>query len=101
MPEQKILDAMVSSFKYRNFNMYPPYDGINELKEAIIHYYKSSYSVSLNMDEVIVLIGSKEGLFHMIPAVCDIGIMHLYQNQPILYMKRPVNYGALIIINSI
>lgn len=73
MPEQKILDAMVSSFKYRNFNMYPPYDGINELKEAIIHYYKSSYSVSLNMDEVIVLIGSKEGLFHMIPAVCDIG----------------------------
>lgn len=73
IPEQKILDALITSFNYNNFNMYPPYDGIKELKEAIIQYYENAYSVSLNPDEVIILIGSKEGLFHMIPAICDIG----------------------------
>lgn len=73
VPDKKILDALVNSFNYKNFNSYPPYDGIKELKEAIIQYYKNAYSVILNMDEIIVLIGSKEGLFHIIPAVCDIG----------------------------
>lgn len=69
----KITDALTEAFKYKQFNKYPPYDGIKELKEEIISYYRAVYDVSIEMDEVIVLIGSKEGLSNIIPAVCNFG----------------------------
>lgn len=74
LPVDKIiLNTLISSLKSDNFNKYPPYDGIHELKDAIIKYYKDIYNVILNNDEVIILIGSKEGISHLIPAVCGIG----------------------------
>jgi LL-diaminopimelate aminotransferase len=69
----KITDALIEGLKDERYNNYPPYDGIIELKKAVIRYYKQVYSVSLNLDEVIILIGSKEGISNIIPAVCDIG----------------------------
>lgn len=70
---KEILNGLVQAFNYSNYNRYPPYDGINELKKHIIEYYKNIYSLKLQMDEVIILIGSKEGICHLIPAVCDVG----------------------------
>ncbi|MGH4138061.1 aminotransferase class I/II-fold pyridoxal phosphate-dependent enzyme [Clostridium sp.] len=69
----KITDALVDGLKGYRYNNYPPYDGISELKKAVIKYYKEVYSVSLNLEEVIILIGSKEGISNVIPAVCDVG----------------------------
>ena len=69
----KITDALIEGLKDYRYNNYPPYDGIIELKKAVIGYYKQVYSVNLNLDEVIILIGSKEGISNVIPAVCDIG----------------------------
>ena len=69
----KITDALIDGLKDYRYNNYPPYDGIIELKKAVIKYYKQVYSVSLDLDEVIILIGSKEGISNIIPAVCDIG----------------------------
>jgi LL-diaminopimelate aminotransferase len=69
----KITDALIEGLKDSRYNNYPPYDGIIELKKAVIKYYSQVYSVSLNLDEVIILIGSKEGISNIIPAVCDIG----------------------------
>jgi LL-diaminopimelate aminotransferase len=68
-----IIKGLVDSLQYNDFNRYPPYDGINELKRAIIKYYREIFQVYLDMDEVLVLIGSKEGISNIIPAVCDIG----------------------------
>jgi len=68
-----IIKGLVDSLQYNDFNKYPPYDGINELKKAIIKYYREIFQVYLDMDEVLVLIGSKEGISNIIPAVCDIG----------------------------
>lgn len=70
---ENITKGLVNTLEYNAFNMYPPYDGIKELKEAIIKYYKEVYEVSLDMDEVLILIGSKEGISNIIPAVCDFG----------------------------
>ncbi|WP_027623401.1 aminotransferase class I/II-fold pyridoxal phosphate-dependent enzyme [Clostridium lundense] len=67
-----ILEELVKSFKEAGFNNYPPYDGIMRLKKGIIEYYKETFGVNLNMDEVLVLIGSKEGISNLIPAVCDL-----------------------------
>lgn len=67
-----ILEELVKSFKEAGFNNYPPYDGIMKLKNGIIEYYKETFGVNLNMNEVLVLIGSKEGISNLIPAVCDL-----------------------------
>ncbi len=71
--DAKITEALIESLKGDRYHNYPPYDGIIELKEAVIKYYNQVYSVSLNLDEVIILIGSKEGISNVIPAVCDVG----------------------------
>jgi len=69
----KITDALIEGLNSERYNNYPPYDGIIEMKEAVLKYYNDVYSVSLNLDEVIILIGSKEGISNVIPAVCDVG----------------------------
>lgn len=69
----KITDTLITGLKGERYNNYPPYDGLIELKKTVIKYYNEVYSVSLNLDEVIILIGSKEGISNIIPAVCDIG----------------------------
>lgn len=70
---KNILDGLVNAFEFKGYNQYPPYDGIKELKLQIIKYYEEVYSVKLNLDEVLILIGSKEGINNIIPAVCDFG----------------------------
>ncbi|MGH4119994.1 aminotransferase class I/II-fold pyridoxal phosphate-dependent enzyme [Clostridium sp.] len=66
-----ITDALIKGLKGNRYNNYPPYDGLIELKKAVIRYYSVVYSVCLDLDEVIILIGSKEGISNIIPAVCD------------------------------
>lgn len=68
-----IVKELVSSLSKNDFNKYPPYDGIDKLKKQVIQYYKDVYSVKLELDEVLILIGSKEGISNIIPAVCDFG----------------------------
>ena len=67
-----ITDALIEGLKDARYNNYPPYDGIIDLKKAVIKYYKQVYSVCLDLAEVIILIGSKEGISNIIPAVCDV-----------------------------
>jgi LL-diaminopimelate aminotransferase len=71
--DEKIIKALKESLSVKDFNKYPPYEGIKELKHQIIKYYEEVYSVHLTLDEVIILIGSKEGINNIIPAVCDVG----------------------------
>jgi len=71
--DNKIIDGLIEGLKLKNYNKYPPYEGIKELKLQIIKYYDEVYSVKLNLDEVIILIGSKEGINNIIPAVCNFG----------------------------
>ncbi|WP_138203277.1 aminotransferase class I/II-fold pyridoxal phosphate-dependent enzyme [Haloimpatiens lingqiaonensis] len=70
---ENIVNSLMKNIKKEGCNKYPPYDGEQELKKAVIKYYKEVYGVNLNMDEVVILIGSKEGISKIIPAVCDTG----------------------------
>lgn len=78
--DKSILDALIKGFEVKDFNKYPPYDGIEELKRGIIDYYYRFFSVKLTLDEVIILIGSKEGINNLIPAVCGIGDFAIIPN---------------------
>ncbi|WMJ82105.1 aminotransferase class I/II-fold pyridoxal phosphate-dependent enzyme [Clostridium sp. MB40-C1] len=69
----KIVNALIEGLEGTDFNKYPPYEGIKELKLKIAKYYYEVYSVSLDLDEILILIGSKEGLSNIIPATCNFG----------------------------
>lgn len=70
---KKITEELIMALNEEGFNKYPPYEGLKELKKHIIKYYDEIYQVTLELDEVVILIGSKEGISAVIPAVCDIG----------------------------
>ncbi|WP_035290738.1 aminotransferase class I/II-fold pyridoxal phosphate-dependent enzyme [Clostridium sp. KNHs214] len=70
---ESIVNSLIKNIKMKDYNKYPPYEGVQELKKAVIKYYKKVYNVNLNTEEVVILIGSKEGISKIIPAVCDVG----------------------------
>lgn len=60
---------------------YPAYNGIPELRQAIADFYQNNYGVKLDPHtEVLVLIGSKEGIAHLMPALIDPGDIVLTPN---------------------
>lgn len=53
---------------------YPEYYGLPELRQAIANWYQKRFGVDLHPDnEVVPLIGSKEGIFHIALAYIDPG----------------------------
>ncbi len=51
---------------------YPPLPGLPRLRTAVARWYGQRHHVELDPDsEVLILLGSKEGLFHVPLAVCD------------------------------
>jgi LL-diaminopimelate aminotransferase len=72
-PHKSIQEELIRALNQKGYNKYPPYEGIEELKMEIIKYYDKIYSVKLSLDEVLILIGSKEGISHALPVICDAG----------------------------
>lgn len=90
-----ITDEVLKSFNINGFNKYPPYEGIKELKEKIIKYYDEHFNVKLEENEVLILIGSKEGINNIIPAVCDIGDFIIVPNPCYqVYVTSPILWGV-------
>jgi LL-diaminopimelate aminotransferase len=57
----------------KNFT-YSPYAGCREYREAVALFYKREYGVELDPDtEVLALIGSKEGIVHLLQAILHPG----------------------------
>lgn len=53
---------------------YPEYYGLSELRQAIANWYQKRFGVELHPDnEVVPLIGSKEGIFHIALGFIDPG----------------------------
>ncbi len=60
-----IVEAMKRAVEDPSTHRYPAYDGMREFKAAVAGWYKRRFGVDLNPDdEVIILIGSKEGIAH-------------------------------------
>ncbi len=58
--------ALVKALNDRHINRYPVHEGTIELKRAIAYWYGKRFGVDLNpADEVLVLIGAKEGLANL------------------------------------
>lgn len=65
MPHEKVITRLSNSIVEPDVHGYQPYQGIPELKAAIASFTRKHLHVSLEPDEVLPLIGSKEGITHI------------------------------------
>ncbi len=69
-----IVDRLVREARDPSTHRYPPYEGTAAFREAVASYYAGRFGVELDPErEVIALIGSKEGLAHLVWAFVDPG----------------------------
>ena len=65
MPSEETIDTLCSAAQQPDVHAYQPYTGIPELRKAYGDWYKRIYGVHLQPNEVLPLIGSKEGILHV------------------------------------
>ncbi|WP_152285482.1 pyridoxal phosphate-dependent aminotransferase [Flavicella marina] len=73
-PPKEVLDALTSSLSDPMAHGYKSYQGIPELRQAIAGFYKMYFDVELNSaNEILPLLGSKEGIMHISMAFLNEG----------------------------
>lgn len=73
-PSEKTIEALTSNAVRPDIHGYQPYVGIAELREEFANWYKKWYGVELNpTNEILPLIGSKEGIMHITLAFINEG----------------------------
>lgn len=66
LPPKKISESLEKSLNHKNAHRYQSYKGTDLLRESIKNFYKSNYNVELNSDNnILPLLGSKEGIMHI------------------------------------
>tara|TARA_Y100000389_G_C17439836_1_gene507867 strand:+ start:393 stop:1547 length:1155 start_codon:yes stop_codon:yes gene_type:complete len=80
-PHPSVIEALDTSLSDPKAHMYQSYQGLPELREAIASFYKKNYDVSLNSNnEILPLMGSKEGIMHISMAFLNKGDQVLIPN---------------------
>ena len=80
-PPTKVLDAIQKSLGDASAHKYQSYQGLSELRNAITTFYKRKFSVDSNPEnEVLPLMGSKEGIMHISMAFLNEGDQVLIPN---------------------
>ncbi len=106
-PATETIEALVQHSRERHTHSYQSYIGIPELRHAFTRWYERWFGVLLNPDnEVLPLIGSKEGIVHIAMTYLGAGDQALVPNpgyptyraatllagaQPIEYKLKPEN----------
>ncbi|KGL58837.1 pyridoxal phosphate-dependent aminotransferase [Polaribacter sp. Hel1_85] len=80
-PPTKVLEAISKSLGDANAHKYQSYQGLPELRTAISTFYKNKFSVDSNPEnEILPLMGSKEGIMHISMAFLNEGDKVLIPN---------------------
>jgi len=80
-PPKKVVQAISNAVIQDNNHSYQSYQGIFELRQAIADFYKYHYQVDVNSnDEILPLMGSKEGIMHISMAFLNKGDQVLVPN---------------------
>ena len=80
-PPLSVVEAIKSAMELPTAHQYQSYQGIPELREGIANFYKTNYRVSLNpANEILPLMGSKEGIMHISMAFLNAGDQVLIPN---------------------
>ncbi|MDO9138130.1 MAG: aminotransferase class I/II-fold pyridoxal phosphate-dependent enzyme, partial [Lutibacter sp.] len=103
-PPPSVVEAMKNAMELPTAHQYQSYQGIPELREGIANFYKTNFNVSLNpANEILPLMGSKEGIMHISMAFLNAGdqvlipnpgyptyesVTRLLEAQPVFYALR-------------
>ncbi len=65
-PPKEVIEALIKALSEPQNHRYPSFEGSPDFKEAASAWCKKQYGIKVNpKDEVVTLIGSKEGLVHL------------------------------------
>ena len=80
-PPKTVISAITDCLMDASAHKYQSYQGLPELRSAMADFYQTHYNVSLNSEnEVLPLIGSKEGIMHISMAYLNEGDAVLIPN---------------------
>lgn len=73
-PAPHIIDALAQSASQADTHGYVPHQGPTQLRSAWVKMYQRQFGVDLDVEaEVVPLLGSKEGIFHLSQALLEPG----------------------------
>lgn len=71
-PPKEVIEKFIQSLSEEDFHKYPSYWGMTMLREKIAEWMKKRFNVNLDPEEeIMILIGAKEGITHLFLALCD------------------------------
>lgn len=74
LPPTKVINAIQQSFNDATAHKYQSYQGLPALRNAIAEFYKHKFNVTVNpSNEILPLMGSKEGIMHISMAFLNEG----------------------------
>ena len=80
-PPTSVIEAIKNSLLEEGAHKYQSYQGLPEFREAVSNFYQKRYKVSLNSEnEILPLMGSKEGIMHISLAFLNEGDQVLIPN---------------------
>jgi len=89
---EKVVESMKKAVEKEQNQKYPSYEGMLSFREAVANFYRRRKNVKLNPEnEVVALIGSKEGIAHLPLAFVNPGDYVLIPDP-----GYPVYYGSTI-----
>ncbi|MBI4094168.1 aminotransferase class I/II-fold pyridoxal phosphate-dependent enzyme [Candidatus Kaiserbacteria bacterium] len=102
-PSKRYLDKLSELIRGQDAHLYPGYGGTSELKHAICDWYKKRFDVDIEENEVVVLLGAKDGIAHLPFALADAGDEILvpdpgypaFSGSALLASAKPVPYSSL------
>ena len=95
-PAPHIIEKLCESAKKKTTHRYSMSQGIPRLRKAIADFYKKRYDVDLDPEkEVIMTIGSKEGLAHLMLAMLEPGDIAMVPSP-----RYPIHYYAPVIAGA-
>jgi LL-diaminopimelate aminotransferase len=81
MPSEKTINALIETAQKPTNHGYQSYVGIPALRTAFADFYNKNYGVSLNpANEILPLLGSKEGIMHVCMTYLEAGDQALIPN---------------------
>ncbi|WP_435315460.1 pyridoxal phosphate-dependent aminotransferase [Cellulophaga fucicola] len=80
-PSKVVVDAIKNAVDDTGAHQYQSYQGLPELRESIAAFYKSNFNVNVEpANEILPLMGSKEGILHISMAFLNVGDAALIPN---------------------
>ncbi|TVZ07645.1 aspartate/methionine/tyrosine aminotransferase [Cellulophaga sp. RHA_52] len=81
VPSEIVVDAIKNAVEDAGAHQYQSYQGLPELRESIAVFYKNNFSVTADpVNEILPLMGSKEGILHISMAFLNVGDAALIPN---------------------